>query len=170
MTIIVNKGRMFDFITHTPNPIGGCPTGDRYDDDGHKHCSHSCIYGWCKVLKDRFRYPKYEGPWRLYPSEMKNYGPDDFPFPFDMIDIGDPTIPEEIILKILEWIAKQPCLMLLLTKNPSFYRKYASHIPPNAVLGATVECDEPAVLSKVSGAPSPYERLDSYLLDELMNP
>lgn len=160
MTIIKNKGRMFDFTTHTPNPIGGCSTGDQYDDAGHKHCSYSCVYCWAKVLKvDRHRFPKYEGPWRLYPREMKNYGPNDFPWPCDMIDIGDPTIPEDIILKILEWVGNQPCLVLLLTKNPGFYQEYASHIPANAVLGATVECDEPDILRKISGAPSPLIRL-----------
>lgn len=160
MTIIMNKSRMFDFTTHNTNPIGGCPTGDGYDDEGHKHCSNMCDYCWSKGLKNRFRYAKYEGPWRLYPGEMKKYGPDDFPWPCDMIDIGDPTIPEDIIWKLLEWIAKQPCRVLLLTKNPSFYRLYADHIPANAVLGATIECDEPDVLRKVSGAPSPYIRLD----------
>ena len=159
MTIIFNKGRMFDFITSQPNPIGGCPTGGCYDDAGHKHCSFSCSYGWCKVLKNRYRYTKYEGPWRIYPGAMKNYGPDDFPFVCDMIDLGDPTIPREIILKVLEWVATQPCLVLLLTKNPQIYREYTDHIPENGVLGTTVESDDPAVLSKVSGAPSPYKRL-----------
>ncbi len=160
MTIIFNKGRMFDFITHTPNPIGGCPTCDGYDDVGHKHCSWSCSYGWCSVLKDRFRYRKYEGTWRIIPHEMKNLGPEDYPFICDMIDIGDPTLPQDIILKILDWAGAQPCQVLLLTKNPRFYRDYAPHIPPNAVLGATIECDLPEVLSKVSDAPSPLTRLE----------
>ncbi len=163
MTIILNKGRMFDFITVQPNPIGGCATGGNYDDPGHKHCSHMCSYGWCSVLKDRFRYRKYEGPWRIIPHEMKNYGPEDYPFICDMIDLGDPTIPPEIILKVLNWIRAQPCKVLLLTKNPRFYRDYAAHIPPNAVLGATIECDIPEVLGKVSDTPSPLERLQDML-------
>lgn len=151
---------MFDFITATPNPIGGCATGDNYDDPGHKHCSHMCSYGWCSVLKERFRYRKYEGPWRLLPHEMKKYGPEDFIFPFDMIDLSDPTIPEKIILTVWKWIGEQPCPVLVLVKNPRFYRDYADHIPPNAVLGATIECDIPEVLRKVSDAPSPLERLE----------
>lgn len=150
---------MFDFISHTPNPIGGSATGDHYDDEGHKHCSHMCTYGWCAVLKDRYRYPKYVGPWRLLPYEMKNYGSKDYPFICDMIDIGDPTLPREIIIKLLAWVQAQPCSVLLLTKNPQFYRFYANHLPINAVLGATVECDVPNILSKVSNAPSPLERL-----------
>ncbi len=150
---------MFDFISHTPNPIGGCPTCDSYDDPGHKHCSFTCSYGWCQVLKDRFRYRKYEGPWRLYPQEMKNFGPEDYPFVCDMIDLGDPTLPQEFVTIILDWIRALPCPVLTLTKNPGFYRDYAAYIPPNAVLGATIECDVPETLSKVSDAPSPLERL-----------
>jgi len=151
---------MFDFITVQPNMIGGCPTGDGYDDVGHKHCSHMCSYGWCSVLKDRFRYRKYEGPWRIYPSAMSRHTPDDFLFACSMIDIGDPTIPREIILKLLDWAGAQPCKVLFLTKNPRFYRGYAAHIPPKAVLGATIECDDPDTLRKVSDAPSPLERLE----------
>jgi len=160
MTIIKNRGRMFDFITAQPNMIGGCHTCDGYDALGHKHCAFSCEYCWAGGLKDRFRYRKYEGPLRLYPQEMKNYGPDDFPFVCDMIDIGDPTIPQEFITIILDWIRALPCPVLILTKNPNFYRLYAAHIPPNAVLGTTIECDDPEVIRKVSDAPSPLERLE----------
>ncbi len=162
--IIKNQGAMFDFITSTVNPIGGCSSGGYYDDPGYKHCNWNCVYCWSGFLKEvRRRFPKYEGPWRIYPHTMKKYSPKDFIFPFDMIDIGDPTLPEDIILYILEWIAEQPCQVLLLTKNPSFYRDYAAHIPPNAVLGATIECDIPVVLGKVSNAPSPLERLQDMM-------
>ncbi|GAG79559.1 unnamed protein product, partial [marine sediment metagenome] len=104
MTIIKNHGRMFAFITAQPNPIGGCHSGNRYTDD-YQHCFFNCTYCWAKDLKNRHRYPKYEGPWRLYPRALRNYDHGDFPFLGDMIDIGDPSIPHEIIITILDWIA-----------------------------------------------------------------
>ncbi len=159
MTIIKNHGRMFDFVTTQPNPIGGCYSGNGYDDEDYKHCFYNCNYCWAKELKNRHKYPKYEGPWRLYPKAMKNHTPDEFPFICDMIDVGDPSIPQKIIIAVLSWVATQSCLVLLLTKNPEFYQIYAEHIPPNAVLGATIECDIPDIRRPFTNAPCPTGRL-----------
>ena len=103
------------------------------------------------------------GSWRIYEKELKQYNSDDFPFPFDMIDIGHPSIPKEIIIELMAWIIQQPCYMLLLTKNPLFYKRYKDILPHNAVLGATIECDNPALLLKYSKAPNPWRRLNEML-------
>lgn len=152
--------RMFPFVTHLPNPIGGCASGNSWGDDGFKLCSFDCCYCWAKDLKIRFKYPKYQGPWRLYPREMRQYGLDDFPWPCDMIDIGDPTIPNHILEKLFKWIGEQPCSVLVLTKNPMWYLYHTKLIPPNAVLGATIETDR-YILKKVSKAPPTFHRLDA---------
>ena len=131
---------MFEFAEPRPNPIGGCASGTTWEDPDYRHCSFMCCYCWANSMKYRYKYPKYQGPWRLIPTEMRKHKPDDFPWPCDMIDIGDPTIPAELILKLLEWVGEQPCPMLLLTKNPRFYLDYRHVIPLNAVLGATIEC------------------------------
>ncbi len=159
MTIIKNHGRMFDFITIKPNPIGGCHSGNRYEDEGYMHCFYNCNYCWAKELKNRRKYPKYEGAWRLYPKVMRKYNQKEFPFICDMIDVGDPSIPNEIIIAVLSWVAIQPCLVLLLTKNPEFYQKYVDHIPPNAVLGATIEFDTLDIRRPFTNAPCPTSRL-----------
>ena len=146
MTLNKSKGRMFPFITHTINPLAGGP------------CPYDCTYCWATDLKNRYKYKKYQGPWRIYEKELKNYNYNDFPFPFDMVDIGSPDIPEKIIFELMVWVAKQPCKMLLLTKNPKFYRKYQDIMPHNAWLGATIETDSNITLD-FSKAPEPWRRL-----------
>ena len=148
--------RMFPFVTHTCNPLGGGP------------CPFSCSYCWATNLKNRYKYKKYQGPWRIYEKELKTYKHGDFPFPFDMIDIGSPNIPDEIIITLMAWIAKQPCEMLLLTKNPAFYRENQDIMPHNAWLGATIETDNNITL-KFSKAPEPWRRLTEmqYVADNM---
>lgn len=153
--------KMLEFVSDRPNPLGGCASGNSWGDDGFKLCSFDCCYCWAKDLKARFKYPKYQGPWRLYPREMRQYGLDDFPWPCDMIDIGDPTIPFQVLHGLLSWVKEQPCPILLLTKNPDIYRISSHYMPENAVLGATVESDDIVRLLKISKAPSPWRRLDA---------
>ena len=156
--------RMFPFLTSQPNPIGGCASGNYWGDKGFRLCSFDCSYCWAKDLKTRYKFPKYQGPWRIYPNAMKIHASDEFPWACDMIDIGDPTIPfREVLFELFRWIGSQPCPVLLLTKNPMIYRKRSDYIPENAILGATIESDDPARLLKISKAPSPLRRLDDML-------
>ena len=138
--------RMFPFITHTVNPLGGGP------------CPFNCSYCWATDLKNRYNYEKYKGDWRIYPKELKQYKFGDIVFPFDMIDIGSPGIPDEIIYELMHWVASQPCEMLLLSKNPAFYRKHRDIMPHNAWLGATIETDSNITLT-FSKAPETWRRL-----------
>jgi len=149
---------IFPFITSTPNPIGGCASGNSWGDEGFKLCSFDCHYCWAKGLKNRFKYPKYQGEWRIIEKDLVRYGEDDFPWACDMIDIGDPTIPPRIVHRVLEWIDSQPCPVLLLTKNPAIYRIYSNDIPCNLVLGATVESNLDVTL-EYSSAPAPWRRM-----------
>lgn len=140
--------RMFPFITHTVNPLGGGP------------CPYQCSYCWATDLKNRYKVlkEKYQGEWRIYPKELKQYKHGDIVFPFDMIDIGCSGIPREIIIELMHWIADQPCEVLLLTKNPTFFTKNHAILPRNAWLGATIETDTNVTLD-YSKAPAPFVRL-----------
>jgi len=152
---------IFPFVTSQPNPIGGCASGNYWGDEGYLMCGFDCVYCWAKAMKNHYKYPKYQGPWRLYPSAMKVHGADEFPWACDMIDIGDPTIPfKPVLFELFRWVGSQPCPVLLLTKNPIIYRIYRNYIPENAVVGATIESDDPARLLRISKAPSPWRRLD----------
>ena len=140
--------RMFPFITHTVNPLGGGP------------CPFNCYHGgcWANLMKTRYGWEKYKGPWRVIEKELKNFKHGDMVFPFDMTEIGAPGIPENIITELMAWIARQPCEMLLLSKNPAFYRINADIMPHNAWLGATIETDSSITLEH-SKAPTPWRRL-----------
>jgi len=74
-----------------------------------------------------------------------------------MIDIGDPTIPFEVIIAFLTWVKSMPCPVLLLTKNPEFYRIYMQYIPENAILGVTIETDY-LIEPHISKAPQAFDR------------
>ena len=142
--------RMFPFITHTINPLGGGP------------CPYKCTYCWATDMKNQYKWEKYKGPWRIYKKELKKYKPGAFVFPFDMIDIGYPSIPSWIIHPLLTWIREQPDVdFLLLTKNPSFFTRYKMWIPTNCVMGATIESDIAENITPFSKAPPPLVRIES---------
>ena len=73
--------RMFPFLTSQPNPIGGCASCNYWGDEGFRLCSFSCVYCWATDMKIRFKYPKYQGPWRWYESALPQCDKDDFPWP-----------------------------------------------------------------------------------------
>ena len=151
---------MFPFITHTCNPIAG---GFFNTPDGEiVACPYSCSYCWARALINRYKYPKYQGPYRIHPPALKTYKQDDFPFVQDMTDIGAPGIPKEVIFNVITWAGSQPCPMLFLSKNPDFYLKYLNYWPENTVLGATIESDLRGV-RQFSKAPLPISRLNAMI-------
>ena len=111
---------------------------------------------------NQYKYPKYQGPYRIHPPALKTYKPDDFPFVQDMTDIGVPVIPKEVIFGVITWAGSQPCPMLFLSKNPDFYLQYLYYWPENAVLGATIESNCLHV-NRFSKAPSPINRLEAMI-------
>ena len=142
------KSRMFPFITHTVNPLAGGP------------CPHKCSYCWATNLKNRHKWEKYTGPWRIYEKELKQYKAGDFVFPFDMTDIGCHSIPSDIIHELLNWMRNQPEVkFLLMTKDPEFYATFDLWIPHNCVLGVTIETDIKELTSRYSLAPFPNVRM-----------
>ena len=139
--------KMFPFITHTANIIGGGP------------CPHDCVYCWANALKTRYRWSKYVGDYRLLEKELRTYPEGSFVFVQDMGDIGDPKIPKSIIRAVFSWMHRQPEVkFLLLTKNPKFYRTYREWMRPHIYAGVTIESD--IVPINVSKAPHPHDRVD----------
>jgi len=143
-------GRMFSFITETWNPLAGGP------------CPGECSYCWATGLKNRYKYSKYLGPWRVDEKVVgKAFKPGAFVFVQDMGDLWAPSVPEEIVYRVLQNMRYQPEVMFLaLTKFPGTYQKYAKLIPENVVLGATVETNR---LIPISKAPYPYDRFNAVL-------
>jgi protein gp37 len=122
-----HQTKMFPFITKTWNPVGG-------------ECKHGCSYCWAKQLIKKYKMQKYIGEARLFPLELnKTFTKDDFVFVCDMTDLFGEWVPDDVIQRVLDYIAKSPAQFLLLTKNPSRYPDF--EIPDNAVCGATIESD-----------------------------
>jgi len=143
--------RMFTSISDTWNPVGG-------------KCGFGCVYCWSMAeggLVDRFHMEKYRGAPRLVEREMKSTFRDGaFVFVQDMSDLFSPTVPTEIILRVLHRIAQFPkARFLLLTKNPRRYLGLLKEIPQNCTLGATVESNRN--YPEISHAPLQSDRLDA---------
>lgn len=148
-------GRMFSFITETWNPLAGGP------------CPGECTYCWATILKKRYGYAKYLGPWRVDEKVIgKTFKPGSFVFVQDMGDLWAPSIPEEIVVRVLQNVRYQPEVTFLpLTKFPETYRKYVKLLPGNVVLGATVETNRDT--SAYSKAPPPTERVEALVAMQL---
>jgi len=140
--------RMFPFVTHTPNPLGG-------------ECPYKCSYCWARDYKERFSSlrRKYSGPPRLYASELKKrYKEGDFVFAVTMRDPCSPDVTDDMLRALFDWMRQSPkATFLLLTKNPHRFLELRSELPPNLVCGATIESDRS--YPKISKAPFQYGRL-----------
>lgn len=135
---------MFEFITKTSNPLGGC-------------CEYSCYGGgcWAQRMIKHYGLAKYRGSAVLDVKVLEqSFGVEDYVFLCDMNDLFGSWVPSDIIRRVLSAIRKSKAQFLLLTKNPRRYLDF--QIPANCVCGATVESD---VNWKVSGAPAPLSRL-----------
>lgn len=121
------KGNMYDWISGTWNPIGGC-------------CPHRCEY--CYV--NNFRFPalkkKYSGARRLYENEFKkNLGKGKFWFVGSCFDIFADGIPIKWIIDILEHCRKYNNRYLFQSKNPQRIYNARHWLPADVVLGTTIE-------------------------------
>ncbi len=122
-----SKSRMFQFITHTWNPVGG-------------ECRIGCSYCWARKLIQKYKMQKYVGEARLFPQELRKvFSEKDFVFVSDMRDLFEPNVSSILIQQVLDYIEKSPATFLLLTKNPRRYLEFK--LPKNCVAGATIETD-----------------------------
>lgn len=154
--------KMFSFITKTWNPIAG---GCFVKNDEIYACPYCCSYCWARSLINMWKGgnlgKKYTGPYRIHEKIInQRFKPGDFVAVQFMSDIGAPTIPAEVVDRILDAIRDQPAVdFLLLTKNDKFYIDYLHDIPNNCVCGITMETDL-AISKELSSAPHPEKRLD----------
>lgn len=147
---VPGKNRMFKFVTHTWNPIGGA-------------CRTNCEYCYAKEIAKHYQMAKYQGPAALYPHELKkDFKAEHFVFVSDMRDLFERSVPSEQIQSVLDFIEGSPAKFLLLTKHPDRYAEF--DLPPNCVIGATVESDCDHLVS--ADAPKVWDRLHSLALVE----
>lgn len=144
-----STGKMFSFITGTWNPVVGC--------------THLCKYCWARKLangklKHLPQYGRGFKPTLVESALEKKFKPGECIFVCDMGDLFCKGVPDAWVFRVLDVIRAHPLTtFLLLTKNPRRYLYFLHWIPPNAILGATIESDLPH--EGISGAPSPEHRL-----------
>jgi len=144
------KSRMFEAggkRVKTWNPIVGC--------------RHGCIYCYARELAEgRLKgTPKYGEGFKpkLWEPALKSRFHQGLVFVSDMGDAWGDWVPQEWIEKVLQVVRKSPrATFLFLTKNPGRYQGLLEVMPPNVVLGATIETNR--LTDSISKAPSPGER------------
>ena len=147
-----SKGKMFNLVTQTWNPVSGC--------------LNNCKYCWARKLANTKlkKIPRYSEGFkpRLNENEFNTkFSNGDFVFVSDMGDLFSEFIPSNWIKKILDHVRLFPeAYFLLLTKNPSRYHEFILEMPKNVILGATIETNLDHIVEQnaISRAPLPSER------------
>ncbi len=131
----------------TINPLGG-------------ECPHRCKYCYVPHMVQKFHSikEKYSGNIKLENNVLKKKinGNGGTIFICSMNDLFASEIPNEFIIKILNWTNSEPANNYLFqSKNPKRMKEYISFFPPKYILGTTIESN---IDYKISNAPSPFER------------
>lgn len=144
------KGEMYDWITHTHTHLAG-------------KCPHECSY--CSVQDMANHYPvlkeKYSGRLRLIEKEFAvNYGAGKTIFVENCNDLFAAEVPDDFISKIISHCNRYPRnTYIFQTKNPDRFSSWLHVMPPNHMLGCTIETNY--TLRRISRAPNPIERFEA---------
>lgn len=138
MPLNKSRGNMYEWVTHTWNPIKGC--------------EYNCVYCYIKANK------RYSLKPRISRKELKEaLGHEKTIFVGSMCDMFGRWVPREWILAVLNqcksWIMNK---YLFQTKNPMRFHAFIREFPSNSILGTTIESNRH--LGSFSQAPSPQER------------
>lgn len=123
------KGNMYGWVTHTWNTVKG-------------QCPHDCVYCYMKSFK--------LNPIRFDHSELKtDLGSGNVIFVGSSCDMWADVLPVDWIKQTLAHCCEYPDNEYLFqSKNPSAFHRYMSWMPPNFILGATIESDIDHPVSK----------------------
>ena len=143
MALNKSKGNMYNFITHTWNPIKG-------------KCYHDCSYCYMK------RWGKQK-PVRLDEKELKtDLGKDNFIFVGSSCDMFTEDIPKDWIYTTLNHIHKYNNKYLLQSKNPKRFKQFWNRNDGTIKYCTTLETNKyyPDIMGK---SPKPRKRLTKLL-------
>jgi hypothetical protein len=140
---------MYQFITHTWNPLAG-------------KCPHDC--GYCSTHKLLIRWPevmkKYSGDPHLDSKAMKDsLGYHNFIFVASQNDLFASGVKATDIFDVLEYLKKFDNRYLFQTKNPNRYLDFLGWIPEDSILCTTIETNR--VYPGMEKCPTPKERTDN---------
>ena len=140
MVLNKQKGNMYDWITHTWNPVRG-------------RCPHKCTYCYMK----RFDV----GELRIDDKTLNDkLGKDKVIFVGSSTDMFASAIPSEWIHKVLSVCRENDNTYLFQSKNPGRFLNFLPYFPLKTFLGTTIETDR-----FYNGyAPTPKRRIDAMKL------
>lgn len=137
------KGNMYDWLTHTWNTVKG-------------KCLHHCAYCYCKKYGN-------QKPIRFDEKELKtDLGENNFIFVGSSCDMWATSIPFEWIYKTLAHCSYYNNQYLFQSKNPARIYSLFDYLPPNAIIGTTIETNR--MYPEMGYAPNPKTRA-SYMKD-----
>jgi len=143
MSLNRQKGNMYEFITHTWNPIRG-------------HCEYECSY--CYMRKWGTAEPV-----RLHEKDLADQlGTDRFIFVGSSTDMWAEGVATSDIARVLAVCDDHPCNRYLFqSKNPQRFIDFIPRFPQHTVLGTTIESNINWAISK---APPQQHRADAMAL------
>lgn len=132
-----SAGNMYEWVTHTWNPVKGC----KFD----------CRYCYIKSHQGYSLFPRFSE------REMKTHlGKGRFIFVGSMCDMFGDWIDSELIKKVLRYCILFDNNYLFQSKNPRRFIEFLNIFPEKSTLGTTIETNRKT--GHVSKAPSTYER------------
>ena len=138
MPLNISAGNMYPFITATWNPIRGT-------------CSHNCSY--CYMKKPIFNLKNIRIEQKEFKTNLKSDG---FIFIGSSCDIFAEDIPLEWIIGTFDYCKKFDNRYLFQTKNPERLYKLRHYLPPNSVVGTTIETNR--TYPEMGNTPLPQNR------------
>jgi len=162
MPLTKSVGNMYPWVTHMISHLRG-------------ECPHRCLYCYVKSTTAG-RMGLYDGPLSLSENALKanHMTPSvmreakekglDFPVIFidHMNDLWAKPVPRDWIERVLFHCGLySECTYVFQTKNPERYNEFLPLLPPNRILGCTIETDDLALSGRVSKAPPPEDRMRS---------
>lgn len=150
MTLNKATGDMYEWVTHTWNPIAG-------------ECYHRCKYCYVKsLLAKPVLKAKYSGAPRLALTELRTkLGKDNTIFVQNMGDLFAMDVPGAVLSAVMDHIADYPDnTYLLQTKDPERALEVLQPrgMKPNIILGTTIETNTARYPESMSKAPRPTDR------------
>lgn len=159
MGLNVANGEMYPWADYTWNPLGG-------------KCPHDCTYCYMKNPPACWS-EKYKGVQRVWEKELStnlselevnrreklSFVPDLTPLIFVCSgnDLG--AAPVEAQKRILDKCKEEPSnFYLVQTKNPHGLKGVENYLPPNTIIGTTLETNRGKICEKISNAPVPQKR------------
>lgn len=149
------KGNMYEFVTHTWNPIRG-------------KCPHNCQYCFMIPLWDRMKSQK-----QVFDEKTMNdnLGTNNFIFVGSSTDMWANDVPSEWIADVLLQCNKFPDnTYLFQSKNPERFQEFQRMFPKNTILGTTIETNRENIIAEISKAPSIQSRISFMTLAKLFVP